>query len=156
MAKVQFIWLMTITLRFLKSTDAGQIRLVRPDGRYTKYYDASGTIAFRFDSVLSHLSILHGAYPNSPCSLKPGQLLPAEHTDEAVRGGVYFYGSLNACPKSGSGHWKPSLQGENDEQTQRLCSLGIISVLKVTKVLAGPKAAKNAQWAICGSEPNCA
>ena len=76
--------------------------------------------------------------------------------DEAVRGGVYFYGSLHACPKSGSGHWKPSLQGENDEQTQRFCSLGIISVLKVTKVLAGPKAAKNAQWAICGSEPNCA
>ena len=130
---------------FFESTDAGQIRLVKQDHRYIKYYDASGTIAFRFDSVLSHLSILHGAYPNSPCSLKPGQLLPAEHTDEAVRGGVYFYGSLNACPKSGSGHWKPSLQGENDEQTQRFCSLGIIPVLKVTKVLAGPKNAKNAQ-----------
>ena len=75
----------TISTPFLKSTDAGQIRLVRPDGRYTKYYDPSGTIAFRFDSVLSHLSILHGAYPDSPCSLKAGQLLPAEHTDEAVR-----------------------------------------------------------------------
>ena len=75
---------------FFESTDAGQIRLVKQDHRYIKYYDASGTIAFRFDSVLSHLSILHGAYPDSPCSLKPGQLLPAEHTDEAIRGGVFL------------------------------------------------------------------
>ena len=64
---------------FSESTDEGQIRLVKQDHRYIKYYDASGTIAFRFDSVLSHLSILHGAYPESPCSLKAGQLLPAEH-----------------------------------------------------------------------------
>ena len=142
---------------FFESTYAGQIRLVKQDHRYIKYYDASGTIAFRFDSVLSHFSMLHGAYPDSPCSLKPGQLLPAEHTDEAVRGGVYFYGSLHACPKSGPGHWMPSLQGEKAEHRKQFCSLGVISVLKVTKVIAGPTSKKctvghywkSAQLCIC-------
>ena len=51
-----------------------------------------------FESLLSHLSTLHGAFPTKmPYALKPGQLPPARHTDENIRGGVYFYGSLHAC-----------------------------------------------------------
>ena len=67
-----------------------------------RYYDANGAVAFGMDSVLSHISIMHGGFPESPYSLKPGQLLPAQYTDEGVKGGVYFYGSLFACPPVGA------------------------------------------------------
>ena len=95
------------------SSAPGQIRLLlrsqhgEGGSRYLKHYAGGGTIAFRFDSVLSHLGIMHGACPESPHGLQPGQFLPAFHTDEAVKGGLYFYGSLNACPLSGPGKWKP-------------------------------------------------
>ena len=77
----------------------GQIRLLMSnDWRYIKKYKATGTFAFRTESLLSHLSTLHGAFPTKmPYALKPGQLPPARHTDENIRGGVYFYGSLHAC-----------------------------------------------------------
>jgi hypothetical protein len=102
----------------------GQIRLLMPEGRrYLKHYDADGTIAFRMDSVLSHVSSMHGAFPESPYGLKPGQLLPAQYTDENVKGGVYFYGSLTACLQSGQGKWKLRPQDIIDEQTQAFCDL---------------------------------
>ena len=139
-------------------TSPGQIRLLMPDKRkYLKYYDANGTVAFRIDSVLSHLSIMHGAFPESPYSLKPGQLLPARHTDEGVKGGLYFYGSLFACPKSGQGKLKlQDAAGKIDQQVQACCDLGIISILRVTNVIAGPKSKLDAQWAKSGSSPTCA
>ena len=139
-------------------TSPGQIRLLMPDKRkYLKYYDANGTVAFRIDSVLSHLSIMHGAFPESPYSLKPGQLLPARHTDEGVKGGLYFYGSLFACPKSGQGKLKlQDAAGNIDQQLQAFCDLGIISILRVTNVIAGPKSKLDAQWAKSGSSPTCA
>ena len=142
----------------VSQTEPGQIRLVMPDNeRYTKVYDANGTVAFRSDSVLSHLSIMRGAFPESPYSLKPGQLLPAQHTDEGVKGGLYFYGSLFACPKSGQGKMKlQDAAGKFDKQLQAFCDLGIISILRVTNVIAGPTARSNAQWAKSGSPPTCA
>ena len=45
--------------------------------------------------------MMHGAYHDLPYGLKPGQLLPARHTDEAVKSGINFYGSLSSCRKSG-------------------------------------------------------
>ena len=42
----------------------GQIRLLMSnDWRYIKKYEATGTFAFRTESLLSHLSTLHGAFP---------------------------------------------------------------------------------------------
>ena len=140
------------------STEKGQIRLVMPNKRhYLKYYGATGTFAFRLDSVLSHVSIMHGAFPESPYSLKPGQLLPAQHTDEGVKGGLYFYGSLFACPKTGQGKLKlQDAAGKIDQQVQAVCDLGIISILRVTRVMAGPKSKSETQWAKSGSPPTCA
>ena len=139
-------------------SEPGQIRLLFPHKtKYLKHYDASGTFAFRYDSMLSHLIIMHGASPASHYSLRPGQLLPAENTDEAVRGGTYFYGSLFACPQSGQG--KMTLQdaaGQIGQQLKAFLHLGIISILRVTNVIAGPRSNKEAQWSKNGSSPTCA
>ena len=44
-------------------TSPGQIRLfMRDKRRYRKYYDANGAVAFRMDSVLSHISIMSGVF----------------------------------------------------------------------------------------------
>ena len=110
---------------------------------------------FRFDGVLPHLVIMRGACPDSPYGLKPGQFLPASNTDEAVRGGVYFYGSLNACPLSGPGKWKPCNLETLNPQLRAFCGLGLISILRVTNVRAGPTTG-DAQWSKCGSSPDCA
>ena len=140
------------------STSPGQIRLLMPDKRrYTKFYESNGTFAFRFDSVLSHLSIMRGNFPEAPYGLKPGQLLPAQHTDESVKGGLYFYGSLFACRTSGQGKLTfEDLAGDIDPQVQAFCGLGIISILRVTDVLAGPTGKNDAQWAKSGNNPKCA
>ena len=143
------------------SSEPGKIRLLlenpkfnrrEPDKKYTKSYSASGTLAFRFDSVLSHLSILNGAFPNMPYGLKPGQLLPAQNTDESVKGGLYFYGSLWACRQYGQGRWRVP-QNLFDQQTERFCNLGVITILQVTNVITGPKSTPG-QWAKSGSAPN--
>ena len=143
------------------SSEPGRIRLLlenrefnRKDTgkKYIKKHNASGTLAFRFDSVLSHLSMLNGAFPNLPYGLKPGQLLPAQNTDESVKGGLYFYGSLWACRQAGQGKWKVP-QNMVDPQTERFCNLGVITILQVTNVITGPKSPPG-QWAKSGSSPN--
>jgi hypothetical protein len=146
---------------YFSSSAPGQIRLlVRPQhgeggNRYVKHYTGGGTIAFRFDSVLSHLGIMHGACSESPHCLQPGQVLPAFYTDEAVKGGVYFYGSLNTCPRSGTGKWKPCNHEILHRQLRSFCELGVISILCVTNVIAGPTSG-DTQWAKSGSSPDCA
>ena len=143
------------------SSEPGNIRLLleNPDfnrkdhgKKYIKKYNASGTLAFRFDSVFSHLNMLNGAFPNLPYGLKPGQLLPAQNTDESVKGGLYFYGSLWACRQAGQGKWKVP-QNLFDPQTERFCNLGVITILQVTKVITGPRSSPG-QWAKSGSAPN--
>ena len=122
-------------------TSPGQIRLfMRDKRRYLKYYDANGAFAFRMDSVLSHISIMSGVFPELPYGLKRGQLLLAQYTDESVKGGVYFYGSLFACPQSGQGKLKlRDAGGKTHQQVAAFCDLGIISILRVTNVKPGPK-----------------
>ena len=135
-----------------KESEGGQIRVSLRDDNYIKKFGPKGTFAFRFDSVLSHLSILHGAYHDLRYGLKPGQLLPARHTDESVRAGIYFYGSLSSCRRTGDGHWT-LLENTVPEQTRRFCNLGVITILHVTNVIAGPKGSSSTQWAKCGSSP---
>ena len=136
-----------------KQSQGGQIRVSLSDDNYLKKFDSDGTFAFRFDSVLSHLCMMHGAYHDLPYGLKPGQLLPARHTDETVGAGTYFYGSLKSCRQAGDGHWI-LLDERVDEQTKKFLNLGVITVLKVTNVIAGPPNSKNkSQWAKCGSSP---
>ena len=125
----------------------GQIRLLMPnDWRYIKKYEATGTFAFRTESLLSHLSTLHGAFPTKmPYALKPGQLPPARHTDENIRGGVYFYGSLHACllhdfATFGDNHFNRLRQRRRAKQMEDFFNLNVISVLQVTNVIAGPSA----------------
>ena len=94
---------------------------------------------------------------SDPYSLKAGQLLPTRHTDEGVKGGVYFYGSLAACPKSGLGEVKlRGAGGETYHQVEGFCNSAIISILQVRGVVAGPKKATDAQWAKSGCPPSCA
>jgi hypothetical protein len=134
------------------SSCTGQIRLLlRPQPpndwcRHIKYYGAGGTVAFRFDSVLSHLGIMRGACPESPYGLKPGQFLPAAYTDETIKGGLYYYGALNACPRTGQGKWNPCNEETIPSELRAFCGLGLISILKVTNVRAGP-AGRDTQWA---------
>jgi len=137
--------------------DTGQIRMVEPDGEhYLKPYSSQGTFAFRFDSLLSHLSIMKGYHSEKALyPLPQGRVLPAAMTDEAVRGGVYFYGSLNQCPKAGRGKWLPSNHEVMSERMQSICSAGIVSIVEATNIVAGPKSGSNAQWAKCGSGPTC-
>ena len=125
----------------------GQIRLLMPnDWRYIKKYEATGTFAFRTESLLSHLSTLHGAFPTKmPYALKPGQLPPERHTDENIRGGVYFYGSLHACllhdfATFGDNHFNRLRQRRRAKQMEDFFNLNVISVLQVTNVIAGPSA----------------
>ena len=53
----------------------GQIRLVDADGaRCLKYYESDGTVAFRYDGLLSHLTIMRGFQCRAPAySLPPGR-----------------------------------------------------------------------------------
>ena len=141
----------------------GQIRLLMSnDWRYIKKYEATGTFAFRTESLLSHLSTLHGAFPTKmPYALKPGQLPPARYTDESVKGGVYFYGSLHACflhacTKSGESHCGWLRQGIIENQMEAFFNLNVISVLHVTNVIAGPSANGGTildLWSRSGSMP---
>ena len=95
-----------------QESSKGEIRLVLDEKRYTKPYQSDGTIAFRYDTVLSHISIMHGAFPELRYGLQPGQVLPAKDTDEGVQGGTYFYGSLQSCRQSGQGKWTPFFDGD--------------------------------------------
>jgi hypothetical protein len=54
----------------------GQIRLVDAAGaRCLKYYESDGTVTFRYDSFLSHLSIMRGFQCKAPAySLPPGRV----------------------------------------------------------------------------------
>ena len=79
-------------------------------------------------NVLSHLHIMHGAYPDSPYGLKPGQPLPTQYTDEVLKSGIYSFGSLHACPKSGDVLWKllRHFNDNIDQLTKAFCNLNII------------------------------
>ena len=128
----------------------GHIRLLKPNDwryinawRYIKKYEATGTIAFRTQSLLSHLSTLHGVFPmDMPYALKPGQLPPEQNTDEHTRGGVYFYGSLYACLlyDSVTCHFTRLRQRRRAKQLEDFFKVNVISVLQVTHVMAGPSA----------------
>ena len=117
----------------------GNIRMVEPNGEhYLKPYGPQGTFAFRFDSLLSHLSIMRGYRTETaryPYPLPPGRILPAQNPDEAVRGGVYFYGSLNQCPKEGRGKWIPCNYAD---MSQRLHAVKypILAAFSETAVIA--------------------
>ena len=135
--------------------EAGYIRMVDPNGEhYQKTYGAKGTFAFRLDSVLSHVSVMHG-YDEEKANypLAPGRLLPAITTDTAVKGGIYFYGSLGMCPIGGQGKWTPHTK---QKELQGVFSAGIITIIEVTDVSAGPSNCSNAQWSKSGSSPECA
>ena len=78
------------------SSEPGKIRLLlenpefnRNDAgkKYTKKHNALGTLAFRFDSVFSHLSMLNGAFPNLPYGLKPNgrKICAAPRQEDHVR-----------------------------------------------------------------------
>ena len=84
-----------------KKSERMKIRVSLPHENYIKRFSPDGTLAFRFDTVLSHICIMHGTYYDLRYGLKPGQLLPARHIDEAVKSEIYFYGSLSSCRKSG-------------------------------------------------------
>ena len=88
-----------------EGSSPGQIRILSGGERYLKAMDATGTVAFRQDSILAHMSMLVGFRRHAPYGLRPGELLPAQFTDAAVKGGVYFYGALAARPRSGPGKW---------------------------------------------------
>ena len=133
-------------LRFTSPRE-GRIRLLMFDDlRYIKKYDVTGTFAFRTESLLSHLSTLHGAFPTKmPYALKPGQLPPVRDTDENIRGGVYFYGSLLACLPHDSAtfgdiDFNRLRQRRCAKQLEDFFKLNVISVLQVTNVIAGPSA----------------
>ena len=68
----------------------GEIRMVDPDGHhYKKKYSSQGTFAFRYDSYLSHLSIMKGYHKDkAPYPLPQGRILPASSTDESVKGAI--------------------------------------------------------------------
>ena len=139
----------------------GQMRMMFQRGeqkqlqRFVKTFDANGTIAFRQDSIFAHLSMLQGFKPDAPYGLRQGQMLPASSPDQAVRGGIYFYGSLTAVPKSGDGKWTPySASGNLSPKMTRFLKQGIITVLRVTNVIAGPKSSQSdSQWSKNGSSP---
>ena len=133
-------------LRFTSPRE-GRIRLLMfNDLRYIKKYDVTGTFAFRTESLLSHLSTLHGAFPTKmPYALKPGQLPPVRDTDENIRGGVYFYGSLLACllhdfATFGDIDFNRLRHRRCAKQLEDFFNLNVISVLQVTNVIAGPSA----------------
>ena len=116
----------------LETFQEGWIRMVDEDGvHYTKPYGISGTKAFRFDSWLSHLSIMKG-YDNANANypLPPGRILPASATDEAVKGGVYFYGSLNMCPQEGGRKWRPYNVRKINRELHSVCSAELISIVQ--------------------------
>ena len=129
--------------------------MVEPNGEhYLKPYGAKGTLAFRQDTVLSRVSVMHGSdeeKTNYP--LAPGRTLPAISTDTAVKGGIYFYGSLGMCPSEGQGKWTPHTK---QKELQAVLSAGIITIIEVTNVCAGPSACSDAQWSKSGSSPECA
>ena len=76
----------------------------------------------------------------APYPLPQGRILPAASTDEAVKGGVYFYGSLNQCPKHGRGKWLPCNYDYLDQpRLEAVCGAGIISIVQATGIVAGPK-----------------
>ena len=135
-----------------EGSSPGQIRILSGGERYLKAMDATGTVAFRQDSILAHLSMLVGFRPHAPYGLRPGELLPAQFTDAAVKGGVYFYGALAACPRSGPGKWVPSGGLPTNDNVEAFLRQGIITVLHVTNVIAGP-AGSDQQWAKSGSAP---
>ena len=87
--------------QMFKKGERRKIRVSLLHENYVKRFSLDDTFAFRFDTVLSHLCIMHRTYYDLRYGLKPGQLLPARHTDEAVKGGINFYGSLSSCRKSG-------------------------------------------------------
>ena len=135
-----------------EGSSPGQIRILSGGERYLKAMDATGTLAFRQDSILTHLSMLAGFRPHAPYGLRPGELLPAQFTDAAVKGGVYFYGALAACPRSGPGKWVPSGGLPTKDNVEAFLRQGIITVLHVTNVIAGPTGSDQ-QWAKSGSAP---
>jgi hypothetical protein len=139
----------------LGTFEAGYIRMVEPNGdHYQKHYGVKGTFAFRQDTVLSHMSVMHGfdeEKANYP--LAPGRMLPAISTDTAVKGGIYFYGSLGMCPSEGQGKWTPHTK---QKELQAVFSAGIITIIEVTNVCAGPSNCSDAQWSKSGSSPECA
>ena len=135
-----------------EGSSPGQIRILSGGERYLKAMDATGTVAFRQDSILAHMSMLVGFRRHAPYGLRPGELLPAQFTDAAVKGGVYFYGALAACPRSGPGKWVPSGDCPMNDNVEAFFRQGIITVLHVTNVIAGPTGSDQ-QWAKSGSAP---
>ena len=135
-----------------EGSSPGQIRILSGGERYLKAMDATGTVAFRQDRILAHMSMRVGFRSHAPYGLRPGELLPAQFTDSAVKGGVYFYGALAACPRSGPGKWVPSSDFPMNDNVEAFFRQGIITVLHVTNVIAGPTGSDQ-QWAKSGSAP---
>ena len=81
-------------------------------------------------------------------------MAPAANTDEVVRGGVYFYGSLTMCPNSGQGPWAPYNVEQLSPRLQTVCSHGVISIVRAVGVHAGPTGRSDVQWAKSGTRPD--
>ena len=80
--------------------------------------------------------------------------LPAADTDESIRAGTYFYGSLSQCPKSGPGKWSFYNKEGVSIRVQSACSAGLITIVETTSVVAGPKSKSHSQWGKSGASPN--
>ena len=125
---------------------------------YLKHYGIDHTYAFRFDSLLSQLSVMRGYKDNFEEERYPlllGRLCPAACTDESVRGGVCFYGSLCMCPKQGNGKWLPYNRVMMSPRMASVCGSAVISIVQVTDVKAGP-GGSDPQWSKSGTRPECA
>ena len=120
----------------------------------------------RFDSIISHLCVMKGMPesdtvdgidPNWDTSLPRGRYAPAVFTDESVRAACYCYGSYQAVPDSGDGHWAIPYLPKSPEMAflNEFFSMGIVSVLHGRAFMAGPalKEKKYSQWAKNGFLP---
>lgn len=85
--------------------------------------------------------------------LQPGRPASSASTDSAICAGVYAYGSLGSCPRSGAGKWTLENRRDVPDEIATILNSAVITVLEVAKPRAGPAAKANAQWAKSGFHP---
>ena len=138
-----------------RAASAGQVRVVAKNHRYTKPVPTSGTYAFRSDSLISHLSMMKGYLPGLDGGfLPPGRASSSAGTDATIQAGVYAYGSLEQCPRSGPGKWSIQSSAVVSEALRSILNASVITVLQGVSPRAGPTSKNLGQWAKCGFHPS--
>ena len=118
----------------------------------------TGHRCFRWDSLGSLLSIMVGLpqIQGSRWNLTQGMMAPAMATDEDIRARVYYYGTLHAASKEGSGNLSVDKLPDTQEfeYVKALLSMGVVTVIHATAYKTGPNTTKRlGQWSKSGFLP---